>query len=239
MKNIKKILNHIFVDGLSGMALGLFATLIIGTILCQIGSFVTGTIGVYIIAIGTIAKALTGAGIGVGVACKFKASSLVSVSAGVCGMVGAWAGKILGTGVVLSFSVDEAGVSTITGLPGEPLGAFVAAFIGIEAGRLIAGKTPLDILLTPLVTILSGSAVGIILGPPISSFMTMLGNLVNMGAESYPFVMGIVVSVLMGMILTLPISSAAIGVSLGLGGIAAGAATIGCSAQMIGFAVAS
>lgn len=89
MKNIKKILNHIFVDGLSGMALGLFATLIIGTILCQIGSFVTGTIGVYIIAIGTIAKALTGAGIGVGVACKFKASSLVSVSAGVCGMVGA------------------------------------------------------------------------------------------------------------------------------------------------------
>lgn len=80
MKNIKKILNHIFVDGLSGMALGLFATLIIGTILCQIGSFVTGTIGVYIIAIGTIAKALTGAGIGVGVACKFKASSLVSVS---------------------------------------------------------------------------------------------------------------------------------------------------------------
>ena len=69
--------------------------------------------------------------------------------------------------------------------------------------------------------------------------MTMLGNLVNMGAESYPFVMGIVVSVLMGMILTLPISSAAIGVSLGLGGIAAGAATIGCSAQMIGFAVAS
>lgn len=239
MKNIKKILNHIFVDGLSGMALGLFATLIIGTILCQIGSFITGTIGVYIIAIGTIAKALTGAGIGVGVACKFKASSLVSVSAGVCGMVGAWAGKILGTGVVLSFSVDEAGVSTITGLPGEPLGAFVAAFIGIEAGRLIAGKTPLDILLTPLVTILSGSAVGIILGPPISSFMTMLGNLVNMGAESYPFVMGIVVSVLMGMILTLPISSAAIGVSLGLGGIAAGAATIGCSAQMIGFAVAS
>lgn len=153
-------------------------------------------------------------------------------------MVGAWAGKILGTGVVLSFSVDEAGVSTITGLPGEPLGAFVAAFIGIEAGRLIAGKTPLDILLTPLVTILSGSAVGIILGPPISSFMTMLGNLVNMGAESYPFVMGIVVSVLMGMILTLPISSAAIGVSLGLENCSrCGDYRLQC--QMIGFAVAS
>ncbi len=238
MRAVKKVLNHIFVDGLSGMALGLFATLIIGTIICQIGSFFTGTVGVYIIAIGTIAKALTGAGIGVGVAAKFKCSSLITVSAGVCGMVGAWASKILGTGVVLSFGFDN-GVNVITGMPGEPLGAFVAAFIGIEIGRIVAGKTPLDIILSPLVTIATGSAVGIIIGPSISSFMSMVGNLVNMGAESYPFVMGIVVSVLMGMILTLPISSAAIGVSLGLSGIAAGAATIGCSAQMIGFAVAS
>lgn len=239
MKTLKKVLNHVFIDGLSGMAFGLFSTLIIGTIICQIGNFFDGKIGVYIVAVGTIAKALTGAGIGVGVAAKFKCSSLVTVSAAVCGMVGAWASKLLGTGVVLSFSIDDAGVNTITGLPGEPLGAFVAAIVGIEVGRLIAGKTPLDILLTPLVTIISGSVVGIILGPPISSFMTMLGDLVNMGAESYPFVMGVVVSVLMGMILTLPISSAAIGVSLGLSGIAAGAATIGCCAQMIGFAVAS
>lgn len=239
MKSVKKVLNHIFIDGLSGMAFGLFATLIIGTIICQIGAFVPGKAGVYIIAVGTIAKALTGAGIGVGVASKFRSSALVTVSAGAAGMVGAWAGKILGTGVVLSFSVDGAGVNTITGMPGEPLGAFVAAIVGIELGHLISGRTHLDILLTPLVTIASGSVVGIILGPPISSFMTMLGNLVNMGAESYPFVMGIVVSVLMGMILTLPISSAAIGVSLGLSGIAAGAATIGCSAQMVGFAVAS
>ena len=239
MKSIKNLLNHIFVDGLSGMAFGLFSTLIIGTIICQIGGFVPGKAGVYIIAIGTIAKALTGAGIGVGVAAKFKTTSLVTVSAAVCGMVGAWAGKLLGNGVVLSFSVDEAGVSTVTGLPGEPLGAFIAAIVGIEVGRLISGKTPLDILITPLFTIASGSFVGILVGPSISSFMTMLGNLVNMGAESYPFVMGIIVSVLMGIILTLPISSAAIGVSLGLSGIAAGAATIGCSAQMIGFAVAS
>jgi len=90
-----------------------------------------------------------------------RLSSLVTVSAAVCGMVGAWAGKLLGNGVVLSFSVDEAGVSTITGLPGEPLGAFIAAFVGIEVGRLISGKTPLDILLTPLFTIASGSFVGI------------------------------------------------------------------------------
>ena len=188
---------------------------------------------------GTIAKALTGAGIGVGVATKFKCTSLVTVSAAVCGMVGAWASKILATGVVLSFTLTEEGTNVIMGLPGEPLGAFVAALVGIEIGRLISGKTPLDIIVTPLATIASGSIVGIILGPPITSFMTMLGNLVNMGAESYPFVMGIVVSILMGMILTLPISSAAIGVSLGLSGIAAGAATIGCCAQMVGFAVAS
>lgn len=237
---IKKVFNHIFVDGLAGMALGLFATLIIGTIICQIGSFVPGVTGVYFVAVGTIAKALTGAGIGVGVASKFGVKSpLVIVSASVCGMVGAWASKILGNGVVLSFATDEAGVSTITGMPGEPLGAFVAALVGIEIGRLIAGKTALDIIVTPLVTIGTGSFVGIVLGPPITKFMTMLGNLVNMGAESYPLVMGIVVSVLMGMILTLPISSAAVGVSLGLSGIAAGAATIGCSAQMVGFAVAS
>ena len=240
MKSVKKVLNHIFVDGLSGMALGLFATLIIGTIICQIGNYVPGKIGLYIIAIGSVAKALTGAGIGVGVASKFKCTSpLVIVSAGVCGMVGAWASKLLASGVVLSFAVDDAGVNTITGMPGEPLGAFVAAVVGIEVGRLIAGKTPLDIILTPLVTIAAGSIVGILVGPPISSFMIFLGSLVNMGAESYPFVMGIVVSVLMGMILTLPISSAAIGVSLGLNGIAAGAATIGCCANMVGFAVAS
>lgn len=240
MKAIKKVFNHIFVDGLSGMALGLFATLIVGTIVCQIGNYIPGLAGIYIVAVGTIAKALTGAGIGVGVAGKFGVKSpLVTVSAAVCGMIGAWASKLLGTGVVLSFAVDDAGINTITGLPGEPLGAFVAALVGIEVGRLIAGKTPVDILITPIVTIGVGGAVGIILGPPITSFMTMIGNLVNMGAESYPFVMGIVVSVLMGMILTLPISSAAIGISLGLSGIAAGAATIGCSAQMVGFAIAS
>ena len=239
MSYIKKVMSHIFVDELTGMAHGLFATLIIGTIICQIGSFIPGKIGVYCRAAGTIAKALTGAGIGVGVASKFKCQPLVIVSAAVSGMVGAWASKIIGNGVVLSFALDEAGVSTITGLPGEPLGAFIAALVGIEIGRLVNGRTHVDIIVTPLFTIGFGSVAGIITGPAITKFMTMIGNLVNMGAESYPFVMGIVVSVLMGMILTLPISSAAIGISLGLSGIAAGAATIGCCAQMVGFAVAS
>lgn len=235
MKKIKKILNHIFIDGLSGMALGLFATLIVGTILEQIGKYVTyanAETGAYIVLVASCAKALTGAGIGVGVAVKFKQSPLVTVSAAVCGMVGAFASKMI-AGTFLTGSVV-----TLAG-PGEPLGAFVAALVGIEVGRLVSGKTGLDIILTPVTTIAAGSSVGLLVGPPVSSFMTMLGDFVNWGAEQQPFLMGIIVSVVMGIVLTLPISSAALGVSLNLTGIAAGAACVGCSAQMIGFAVQS
>ena len=103
----------------------------------------------------------------------------------------------------------------------------------------MAGKTKLDILLTPLVTIGTGSAVGLLLGPPISRFMAGLGGIINWGTEQQPFLMGIVVSVVMGMVLTLPISSAALGIILNLSGLAAGAATIGCCCNMVGFVVAS
>ncbi|MBO4869696.1 MAG: PTS sugar transporter subunit IIC, partial [Clostridia bacterium] len=91
----------------------------------------------------------------------------------------------------------------------------------------------------PLVSIAAGSAIGLLVGPPVSQFMTWLGGIINWATEQQPFVMGIVIAVLMGMFLTLPISSAAIGVSLGLTGLAAGAATVGCCANMIGFAVIS
>ena len=222
---MKKILNHIFIDGLSGMALGLFSTLIIGTIIGQIGTLVGNEIGTYLIAISSVAKTVTGAGIGVGVAAKFKQGPLVTVSAAVAGMIGAF--PALG---MESFALGKAG---------EPLGAFVAALIGIECGRLVAGRTKLDIILTPLVSICTGAAAGFIVGPPISNFMKWLGNLVNINVEASPILGGIAVSVLMGMILTLPISSAALGVSMGLTGLAAGAATIGCCCQMVGFAVAS
>ena len=123
--------------------------------------------------------------------------------------------------------------------PGEPLGAFVAAYVAIEIGILVTGRTKLDIILTPLICIGVGAVVGLFVGPPISSFMNWLGSLINWGTEQQPFLMGIVVSVLMGMILTLPISSAALGVILNLSGLAAGAATVGCCCNMIGFAVAS
>jgi len=232
MDKLKKALYRIFIEGLGGMALGLFSTLIVGTIIAQIGAFIGGTIGGDIVLIGKMAQAVTGAGIGIGVAYKLKQAPLVSFSAAAAGMVGAFASKMLAGTFITN------GVVTLAG-PGEPLGAFIAAYTAISVGSLVSGKTKVDILVTPLVTILSGSALGLLVGPPISSFMTWLGALINWGAEQQPLLLGIVVSVLMGIILTLPISSAALGIILNLGGIAAGAATVGCCCNMVGFAVAS
>ena len=205
-------MKRIFIDGLSGMAQGLFATLIIGTIIQQMGMFVGGNYGDLIYLIGKDAAAFTGAA--------------------VVGMIGAFAGKILAGQVLVDGNIVLVG-------PGEPLGAFVAAYVAIEIGILVTGRTKLDIILTPLICIGVGAVVGLFVGPPISSFMNWLGSLINWGTEQQPFLMGIVVSVLMGMILTLPISSAALGVILNLSGLAAGAATVGCCCNMIGFAVAS
>lgn len=232
MQAFKKWLNKVFIDGLSGMATGLFATLIIGTIIQQIGTLIGGSIGDTIFLIGKMAAAVTGAGIGCGVAHRFKEPPLVLLSAATAGMVGAFASKIL-AGTVLTD-----GVIHLSG-PGEPLGAFIAAYIAIEAGHLVSGKTKIDILITPFCGIMAGSAVGLILGPPISAFMVWLGSLINWGTVQQPFLMGIIVSVLMGIILTLPISSAALGIILDLNGIAAGAAVVGCCCNMVGFAVAS
>ncbi|MBR4175666.1 MAG: PTS sugar transporter subunit IIC [Lachnospiraceae bacterium] len=226
MEKAKKILNEIFIDGLSGMALGLFSTLLVGTILGQIGQLIGGSLGAYIVAIANVAKTITGAGIGVGVASKFKQGPLVTVSAAVCGMIGA-------------FPTVTAIESYAFGKGGEPLGAFVAAIVAIEVGRLVAGKTPVDILVTPIASICSGALAGVIIGPPISKLMAWLGYIVNFNVDAHPFIGGIIVSVLMGIILTLPISSAAIGISMGISGLAAGVATIGCCCNMVGFAVAS
>ena len=233
MKGIQRFLSHIFIDGLSGMGLGLFSTLIIGTIMKQVGDMIGGDIGAYISAFALVAQRLTGAGIGVGVAYKFKESVYVTLSAAAAGMIGAYASAI-SAGTLFA----ENGAMVLSG-PGEPLGAFIAAYIGIELGHLVAGRTKIDLLVTPAVTILTGGVVGIIVGPPISGFMSWLGGIINWGTEQQPIVMGIVVSVVMGMVLTLPISSAALGIILGLNGVAAGAATSGCCCQMIGFAVIS
>ena len=223
---IKKYLNRLFIDGLSGMAYGLFSTLIIGTIICQIGSLIGGNVvGNYFTAMGNVAKTITGAGIGVGVAVKLKASPLTTISAAVAGMVGAFPNL-----AVESFKI---------GAPGEPLGAFIAAYVAIEIGSLVSGKTKLEIIVTPLCCILAGAAAGYLVGPYISAAMKWIGALVNINVGKSPILGGMIVSVVLGILLTLPISSAAIGISMGITGLAAGAATIGCCCNMVGFAVIS
>lgn len=223
---IKKYLNRVFIDGLSGMAYGLFSTLIIGTIICQIGKLIgDNTIGDYVTVMGNVAKTITGAGIGIGVACKLKSSPLTTVSAAVAGMVGAFP----------KLSID----SFVLGSPGEPLGAFIAAYVAIEIGYFVSGKTSLEIIATPISCILLGSAAGYFIGPYISTAMKWIGALVNINVNKSPIIGGLIVSVVMGILLTLPISSAAIGISMGLTGLAAGAATVGCCCNMVGFAVIS
>ena len=231
MDGIKKYFQKVFIDGLSGMALGLFATLIIGTIAGQIAKYIPGLAGAYITYVSNIAKTLMGAGIGVGVACKYKEGPLVSVSAAVAGMVGAFP---------LAFTADGTFITSFAlGSPGNPLSSFIAAYVAIELGHLVEGKTPLNIIVTPVVSIGTGSLVAFFTGPYIAKFTVWLGNLINVNVDAHPIIGGIIISVAMGMFLTLPISSAAIGVMLGLDGLAAGAATIGCCCQMIGFAVMS
>jgi len=225
----KIMINKILIDGLSGMALGLFSTLIVGLIIKQIGTL----LGIdFLIWMGIMATVLTGAGIGIGVAHKFNAPALVLYASSVSGFIGGYAKFILS-----GASFVEGNVLLIG--PGEPLGAFIASLAGIAIGKKIAGKTKVDIVITPMLTIVIGGFVGLLVGPYISSFMIWIGQIIIISTEQAPFIMGILVSTLMGMFLTMPISSAALSIILGLNGLAAGAATVGCSSQMIGFAVAS
>ena len=228
--------HRLFIEGLTGMAHGLFGTLIIGTILTQVGGLLPGAAGTGLTLLGRVATSVTGAGIGLGTARRLGADTFVVVSAAVAGQVGALAsGLLAGTTLV----TDGVGTALVLRGPGEPLGAFLAASAAVEVGRVVSGRTPVDILVTPLACVAVGGAVGLLVGPPISEGMMALGDLVNWGTERQPLLMGVIVAVIMGMVLTLPISSAALGVILGLSGVAAGASTIGCTTQMVGFAVAS
>ncbi len=199
------------------MALGLFATLIIGLILRTIGEqiFSLGieNIGVWLQEVGGLAMSLMGPAIGVAVAYGLKAPKLVVFSTIISGAAGAQLGG--------------------------PAGAFVAAVISAELGKLVSGETKLDIIVTPLVTILTGFLSASLIGPWIQSGMQQFGTLIMWGTEQQPIIMGIVVATLMGLALTAPISSAALAIILELEGVAAGAATVGCAAQMVGFAVSS
>jgi uncharacterized membrane protein len=208
---------------LNGMALGLFASLIIGLILKQIGDF-TGID--QLITFGKVAQFMMGPAIGAAVAYSVGASPLGIFASVVAGAIGA------GT-----IAVGEGGI--FIAKIGEPVGSFIAALTSAEFSKLISGKTKVDIVLVPAATIIVGGLVGIFVSPAIAQLMKGLGGIINRATELQPIPMGIVIAVLMGMILTLPISSAALAISLQLSGLAAGASVVGCSAQMIGFAIAS
>jgi uncharacterized membrane protein len=198
------------IDGLSYMALGLFSSLIIGLIIKTVGDQFGWT---FFTDMGLLAMGLMGPAIGAAVAYGLKAPPLVLFATVIAGAAGAQLGG--------------------------PAGSFVAALFATEAGKLVSKETKVDILVTPFVTILTGFLVATFIGPPINAGMNNLGSLIMWATDLQPILMGILVAVLMGWALTAPISSAAIAMMLGLEGIAAGAATIGCAAQMVGFAVSS
>ena len=209
-KNVNITVKTYLIDAMGAMAFGLFASLLIGTIF--------GTLGdkTHVTLFNTIAeycKTATGAALGVSIAYALKAPQLVLFSAATVGI----AGNALG----------------------GPVGALVSTIVATEFGKIVSKETRVDILVTPGVTIISGVLIAQFVGPGVSAFMTAFGNLVKTTTEMQPFFMGILVSALIGIALTLPISSAAICIMLGLNGLAGGAATAGCCAQMIGFAVLS
>lgn len=204
------------------MALGLFSSLIIGLILKQCGQFLHLPI---LIQFGTLAQYFMGPAIGVGVAYSLQSPPLVLIASLITGAFGA------GT---IQFVEGIAQIKI-----GEPMGAYIASLVAALLVTNLSGKTKLDIILLPACTIIVGCLVGIFISPAISLFMKYLGEIINTATALHPIMMGMTLAVSMGMILTLPISSAAIGISLGLHGLAAGAALVGCCCQMIGFATIS
>lgn len=241
-----------FIDAFSGMALGLFCTLIVGTIVGQIGTIINAgsanVVGNLFANIGLAAKMIMGAGIGVGIAHSFKAKKLTMFTAAAAGMIGA---NITNIFVMSGIHVWGAGEKAAIGI-GDPVASYVAAVFAVEIANLVEGKTPVDIIVVPLCGIFVGAAAAIALGIPFGMLFALLGKGVSMAMELEPISFGILIAVIMGLLLTLPTSSAAFGVMLfGVGNtlitpelyhardLAAAAACAGCCAHMVGFAVAS
>ena len=225
-KQIKLSAKLYFVDAMGMMALGLFSTLLIGTIFGTIGSEFKIE---FLNEIAAIAKNgyVVGAAIGVAVAYALKAPPLVLFSSAVTGA----AGYMLGASITLADGV----ISYTAG----PAGSFFVVLIACELGKIVSKETKIDILVTPTVTILTGFGLAKLICPAIAYIMYYLGDFINTVTVAEPFWFGIIIAVVVGMILTLPISSAAICAMIGISGLAGGAATAGCCAQMVGFAVIS
>lgn len=243
---IKKYANRYLIVAFAGMANGLFCTLIAGTIICQIAKlFGNGSNNAveffnlcfrFLNGIGTFAKVIMGAGIGVGIAYSLKSSKMAMACSVAVGIFAANAPTLIS--YIAAGDVSKIGSSVLIAT-GNPITCYLAVVVSCELGTWITGKTKLDILVVPLTCIVSGGLVAACFGTPVEWLMTEIGQGINAAAQMQPFWMGILISVSMGLLLTLPTSSAAIGISIGLKGIAAGAGVAGCCAHMIGFAVAS
>lgn len=225
-KDIEFSVKRYVQDALSAMALGLFSSLLIGLIIKTVGEqtvslFGANQISAFLIEAGGIAMQLMGPAIGVAVAYALKAPPLVLFTSAVTGSMGA---------TMMGFGIDQAG---------GPAGAFVAVAIGCELGKMVSKETKVDIIVTPAVTLISGAIAAKFIGPLVGLFLVKLGDLIMMATEWQPFLFGIFISVVVGLVLTAPISSAALCIMMELSGLAAGAATVGCCAQMVGFAVIS
>lgn len=210
---IRQLFRKYVVKALSHMAQGLFCSLILGLIIGQIAKIPGLDFLNFISEALSASSPLVGACIGLAIAYGLSCAPLVMISSAITGALG------------YQF--------------GGPVGAYLAVIVGEELGGLVSRKTPVDIIITPLVTIVAGGLFAKFCCSPINDFMLYLGEVINKATMLSPFMMGIAVSVLVGCALTLPISSVAICVMLGIDGLAAGAATVGCCAQMVGFAVIS
>ena len=227
-KNITFSAKRYFIDAMSAMAQGLFCTLLVGTILDTIGK--QFGIGFLTNAFLTIKQGDVVLSYTIGGLCSLMVGPAMAVAIG----------KALEAPPLVLFSLITVGFATnVLGGTGGPLAVFFVAILAAEVGKAISKETKIDILVTPIVTILAGIGFAALVARPIGTAATSVGDAIKWATELQPFFMGILVSVIIGVALTLPISSAAICASLGLTGLAGGAAVAGCCAQMVGFAVMS
>ncbi len=227
-KNIIFSARRYFIDAMGAMAQGLFCTLLVGTILNTIGTQFH---------IGFLQKVIVTIGSGDG-AMRYTIGGLASAMVGP-GMAVA-IGSALQCPPLVLFSLIPVGFATnAMGGAGGPLAVFFVALLASEVGKAVSKETKVDILVTPIVTILAGVGFAALIAAPVGAAASAFGQAIMWATELRPFFMGIIVSVVVGIVLTLPISSAAICAALGLVGLAGGAAVAGCCAQMVGFAVMS